>query len=681
MNRRQSYTPQMATNRTGLWGRPRQFPMLPPLWQIPMLFSAVGSQLGMFGWPRLAMLGLGLNRYTLAFMTGMQKGQAQFSREQEHQMKLHRDAIDQEMEETLQEYERTFREYGDPNNLDAMPAEKQEALKQAIEAIARAKNDNHMLNALHNSGLPGVVNQLNWLDGKHGDVRAGKTAQERKERNDEEDDPYLGTGTKSTGHSPAGVPLESPENPAIESPPAPRTAPTTDPVIDENPAPPDYAPDKPIAPTAPSSGAPQGPADRNIPLSQRQQLPQVAQRGDVMSDAPQPGLGGTQLAQAGADADAGDTDYSKSQVLDDAQRLYPNLRRDIVTQAAEDSLFGNTQNLPRKGSRSGNLIAARKAELERNIQAIIRDRRLDDPDPEKRKQKVLDAVEKISPTAKQYVQGFIEGRYAPSKYTMTRMPWMFALSNKADPTIDQSTFQTRASTLRSFSSGQDGRNMTSIATAYSHLHNYIRDLEELKKFEGENPGMITIAREYFGTTKGLSQLTGLTPEQKALFARLDNEMDTSGTEYERALTGGKPTVTGRGEQVGKMDWRKRDVDAAIADARNKITLLNARMKYQEYRFTAGIGRQPAELKRMFDVYSREGRGAGADELGALPTPDADTAKVVRWMLDHPGVPLPRTTPPPRATGDDTDGATDARAWARSHPNDPRAKDILKELGE
>ena len=174
-NRRQWYFSPPARG-PGMWGMPRRFPMLPPLWQIPMLFSQIGMGFGQFGSGMVSPLGFGLNRYTLAFMNGMQKGQLQYSKQMREQMEMQADQLEQQAQVELDDYNRAFREFGDPDNPDAIKPENIPKLKQRLYDIANKYNDQHMKSALDNNDIQGAVDQIKYLDQKHGDLKAAKAA-------------------------------------------------------------------------------------------------------------------------------------------------------------------------------------------------------------------------------------------------------------------------------------------------------------------------------------------------------------------------------------------------------------------------------------------------------------------------------------------------------------------------
>ena len=539
------------------------------------------------------------------------------------------------------------------------------------EEIDEAKEKIRYLNIKHQHqgldayldkyGIDGVFSYLNWENAKNQDIWNAETAAkaDKKKKESQEYDPYLGNGPGGRGGvggfdgggEESGVgnaPITAPETGA----PATQGQPEADPLQDPNPQslPENWEPPK-------QEGAPQQEAPQKQSEAKPSRGVQVAGRGDIASDAPEPGIG--QVAQAEPQAARPDDqrtyDYGKSRVLDNASMQYPNLNRKIIDQAALD-LIGGAQPKTKNKNALG-IIDARSKEIEGTLTDIINRKDLKTADD------VIAAVNRVSPTLASHVKGFVDGTMSPPRNTnLSKPPWtyIYGLAHKADPQLDMNAFMYRAGTLRDFSSGPDGRNLTSIATAYGHLYSYIDDLKQLKEFEAKHgKGFINQAhlwaQERFGGLKFAGAHLGLTREDQDLFARLDNSMDTGGSEYERALTGGKPTVTGRHDQVEKMNWKMLDVDRVIGDAQDKVEKLRQRMEYQKKRFRAGTGRDPTApdkpgeggpLDKMFEAYAAAGRGGDfRDELGATTAANAGTAGIVSWMLRNPG-----KEPPPELYG-------------------------------
>ena len=182
-NRRQFYVPSSGNRGPGMWGTPRQFPMQPPIWQVPDILMGIGQQLSQFGPPGIAMLAMGMNRYTKAFMDGLHKGQKEFARQHKQHAKRHAMQLDQHTQRMLDDYRTAFSQSSGPDD--------QGNLEQKIGEIARGYNDQRMLNELQNNGIQGVINQLNWFDAKHSDLRASRGVQDEADERLQASNPFM----------------------------------------------------------------------------------------------------------------------------------------------------------------------------------------------------------------------------------------------------------------------------------------------------------------------------------------------------------------------------------------------------------------------------------------------------------------------------------------------------------
>jgi hypothetical protein len=217
-NRRQWYFSPPARG-PGMWGTPRRFPMLPPLWQIPMLFAQTGMGLGQFGSGFVSPLGFGLNRYTLAFMNGMQKGQLQYTKQMREQMDLQADLADQQLQVELDDYNRAFREFGDPNeDISTIKPENVPKLKQRLYEVARKYGDQNMKNALDNNDIKGAVDQIKYLDQKHGDLKAGRASRKTAAAEKAEEKAAPWGGEKKEDAAPTRWPRSEAEEKSMTAP-------------------------------------------------------------------------------------------------------------------------------------------------------------------------------------------------------------------------------------------------------------------------------------------------------------------------------------------------------------------------------------------------------------------------------------------------------------------------------
>ena len=70
-------------------------------------------------------------------------------------------------------------------------------------------------------------------------------------------------------------------------------------------------------------------------------------------------------------------------------------------------------------------------------------------------------------------------------------------------------------------------------------------------------------------------------------------------EYERAITGGKPTNSGRAEAYRDLNWRGQSINTVVGNVNSMIVRLHDRMVQLQARFTQGTGYQPMAMAKLF----------------------------------------------------------------------------------
>lgn len=653
----QRYFPPLPNRPWHQWGEPREFGPEPAPWEVPGIFGAVARFFTQQGSgntaPIAALLGSATQGHSKAYM----EGQSAALRILEERMKVNAEALNEKSYEEQKDYRDAFALgggdvgtwSGDPKAKDATE------LHDRLLAVATKYNDKPMLAALESGNLQRAENILKERDAQGTSLRESVTQQRKDDEKRKEEAPWREGGTAPTITDSGAEPGEPP---AADGGEAPAPGP------DGGAAPPGPTPPAPTP--APGDEAP--PADSGgftpkLDISQGQQGPQGVQVAEAgASDAPQPGM--QRLAQAQAQPDFTPT---PSQALQDAandkDRIsgkgfqtepIEQIARGLVTGAYKPTQKG----IPGVPMAVLDYARKRQLEIEKDLDRI-------QADPKLTGQKALAAIRKVDPQLAEEVAGYTNGSLAPPRgATALKPPWdrVVALGAKVDPTFSGSTFQTRAATLRDFTSGQDGRNLVSIATAYRHLHAVQEDLKKIPS------GLLA---QYFGQYKGIGPLVA-TPEQQAALNGLDTDLNTAAAEYERALTGGKPTVSGRDEQMASLDYRKLTPQAIQGNLQHKIDRLKERMENLKGYFSAGVGRQPEDMFKVFDAFSRSGASRpGADELGGVNGASPGDADTLRQLdRERPVAPQARTPEDNQALD-----------WARQHPDDPRSKQILEHLGQ
>lgn len=651
---RQHFIPSMPNRGPRAWGMPRRFPMLPRMWELPGIYNGIGRQLAQWGSAGVAPFAAQLGQHSGAWMKGYMQGQEALARLQHQKMALASQQLEQNLQNELREYGSIFAIFGDdPKN--------QGRLEQALRNAAQKFGDQHMIEALNTTGIQGAHNLINWLDAKHSDLRVSNAQRRKDEQIREFENPY-----RISPSTPAGLPdTEAPRSELDPIRPEPEPPPSTPQNPDGTPgetggADPDggTSPDPPTLqlgaaePTEPEQQvaqadqqqdtAPVGfepltdqedqaqPSDRQMGQA-RQQLAQGL-RGQTAQQPTQ--LPGVQVT-AGAPQRQPELPLPKSPSLDAARQAGFDPR--WINQFAQQMLLGTWKDSQGKNIPNvANWARRRYVEMQGQLDNVLRDQNLKGDD-------VIDAVRRISPTLGEDINALKEGAVAPPRgQSLSKAPWdrIYALTLKADPTMTEAAFRTRAKTMMDFTSGYDGRNVTAIATAYRHLGAAIDAVRDMPNYW---------ERQMMRTGPTEQALEMIDPEAARRMGQLTNRINTAMAEYERALTGGKPTVTGRREQMDEADVLRLGPQAVTANLQDKIDRLAERMDENRRRFIAGTNlNDPNAMLKLFDPDTR------------------DTIQ----ELQKVGRPVGRApTPHPQDN--------EALDWARSHPNDPRSKQILE----
>jgi hypothetical protein len=677
-----AYIPAMPNRSADQWGQPGSFPQEPQPWETFGIFQGVGKSISQWGSGQTQPLAAALQGHSSAWITGYAKGKAELSKMQYQQAQNRALDLENQLQDEMRDYGDAFVAFGgnpesESDNPDKLP--NAEKLRADLQALAVQKNDTQMQLALE-KGLGTAEQLLRYRDAKWKDLHSANRAQINNNIISDAEAPYKiqpqnpdGTPSSAGTAQPqgwhmgpnGGVIFDQPKSATPTAPTPDSTPPSPSdegtPPSDGTATPSDGGGAGDGVGTTPDSGAPgavpgapgaggyvpslpppdAGPqASAAVPGQPPQAgaggLPpqgvQVAEAG--ASDAPpswlspsaRADIGGQQTAQADTGATQPAFVPQESKAAADAfnsDRINPS----AVNQVGLDILHGWKPSADDMKTKPHLMHAgqARALELEQDLGRIQNSKLTG--------QKVIDALNTVDPTIASTVKGYADGTIPPPRSTAQLRPGLardLALATKYDPTFTGSTYQTRAGTLRAYTVGTQGQNLVSIATAYSHLKAYKNALEQLKasslaaNLRMRGPGGL------YGADKAL----GGTPQERALIGVLNNEMETSSNEYERGTTGGKPTVSGRDEQMGQMNWRTQDPDVAIANVDNKIALLKARMDMLKTGFTAGVGRQPGEMFRLFDTFAKAGAAqAGSDALGATAVPDPSSGGALR-ELDH-----------------------------------------------
>jgi hypothetical protein len=722
----------------GQWGQPDEIlqgamaypgvspgPFMPQSREMPSLYHAITMGLGRWGSPGVGMSAINMGKFLVAYMNARQKGQQEHMRLALEQFKLSSLLTAQRQEQESTDYGKAYALYGTTKDQKGDP----EKMRAMIEATARKYKDQEVLNYLQQGDMPMVEKLLQYRDthgldlkklnaqreaiirGQQIDLNKFKIDKARAAAQAEKDtaDPWRKhPGTPTAPTAPGALP-------------PPPTAPTQgDPDLqwgEPQEKPPEATPSSDTPqPQQPGSGIPLPPDDQQgaaaptddtaatddtdtgdqAQAQPAQQPIQLAQADTgIASDAPSPME--QELAKRRGQGASFDERFSGQQAQQQpppaqqqpppAQRQAPPVQPtawtpppsrtlDVADKAGWDAAQIDKlgQNMANGTIKIQDLRAippavraygeARRAEIERAEDAIAHD-------PNLQGEAVFQALDKINPEFSGVLRQYVNG-VAPVPASAWRNPSYLnrtlALGTKADHTFNATNFTTRAATKRSFAMGQDARNVTSVATLDFHAERFLQNLQRLQRMDP------SVAQQYFGTWK--INPWKAPPQMQALFAQLDEDAHTVANEYERAVTGGKPTVSGRDEQEKTMNWRWNTPESVISNVQEKQRLAHERMHRLIERYEANVGRGRDAMGDLYRGYAERPIG-GEDALGGMATPDAAVAahaqQMIRGAGQPPAQPGAAAQPNPRQQG--------AVDWLKANPNDPRAGRVREKLRE
>ena len=599
----QRYFPPLPNRPWHQWGEPREFAPQPQPWEVLGIYGNVArfftSQGSGFTAPTAAMLGASTQGHSKAYM----EGQSAALRILEERTKINAEALDQKSYQEQKDYRDAFALgggdvgtwSGDPKAKDATE------LHDRLMEVATKYNDGPMLAALNSGNLTRAENILKERDANGTSLRESVTQQRKEDEQRKAEAPYREGGTPPPATTDGGdtsTPATTdggatPDGGAAAAPPSsPAEAPATLPGAgpgDQSPVDPGY-------------DVPDNDAGKQAQAQARGQPGvQVAQAG--ASDAPQPGM--ERLAQQ----QQPQFTPTPSQVLQDAANDKDRITgKGFAAQPIEDwaqKLVNHTvtptaKGLPGVPPRVFEYAQLRANEIEKDLDRIQADQKIKGGD-------VLPAIRKVDPEFADALKGYVSGRFAVPTAARKQglINRVLGLGQKIDPGFNAQTFRNRARVFADFSAGTDARTLVAVATAYAHLHALRDSLDHIPSLQASALGQV----------RGIGKLVS-SPEERAMIGKLDNEVVTGSSEYERALVGGKPTQSAREGSERELNWRTMDPDTLKANVDDKIARLQERMQKLQQQFVGGSGAQPGAMFKLFDQFSRSGMDqpqAGDDE--------------------------------------------------------------------
>jgi hypothetical protein len=584
----QRYFPPLPNRPWHQWGEPRPFGPVPSPWEVNGIYSNVArfftNQGSGYTAPTAAMLGAATQGHSKAYM----EGQSAALRILEERMKVNAEALDQKTYQEQKDYRDAFALgggdvgtwSGDPKAKDASE------LHDRLMEVANKYNDKPMLAALESGNLQRAENILKERDANGTSLRESVTQQRKDDAERKAEAPYREGGTPPpAAPDDTSTPATADGGPTPDGGAAPPSSPAEAPATLPGAGPGDKAP------VDPGYDVPD-----NEPQAQAQARGQpgvqVAEAG--ASDAPQPGM--QRLAQTQPQAQFTPT---PSQALQDAANDKDRITgkgfaaapiEEWAQKLVNHTVTPTAKGLPGVPPPVFEYAQLRANEIEKDLDRIQGDPKIKGGD-------VLPAVRKVDPQFADALKAYVNGSAEVPKSARYQglINRVLGLGQKIDPGFNEQTFRNRARVFADFSAGNDARTLVAVATAYAHLHALRDSLDRIPSLQASALGQV----------RGIGKLVS-TPEERAMIGKLDNEVVTGSSEYERALVGGKPTQSAREGSERELNWRTMDPDTLKANVDDKIARLQERMQKLQQQFIGGSGAQPGALFKMFDRFSRSG---------------------------------------------------------------------------
>lgn len=655
-------------------------PYAPQSNDMPNIIGNLARYFGRNGSGFVGMPMLGSAKAMLAFWTAYQKGMRQRAQDAHAEMLDKMKLADYNLEKELREYADAWQEYGPHTDEKGnVVAGNSDELHAAMSEIASKYQDQPMLHAINQGDWKSAENLLRGRDNQGQGLKQSiaaitlqlDQAKLRKAQQEQADrDAALeiykakpGAGHKSVAppFDPGPAPSTTPNDPNLfdpSDPNPPRPGQSADDLTPSSTMPADETPssaartsaaepEQPAetadadqaeatptaaAPAPTTPGAPAKLAEATPPpgISAEQWKAMQGARAQAAPDEEQPGAQFRKPAELAAAQRAAQPDRAQSDVLDKAAAQ--GWDRDRINADALKIVNGTMKIQEMRAIPKIMQVYAqnRAQEIENAMDAIYLDKNV-------KGEQVYQELNKINPQFSGVLRQYVLGNL-PVPQSAWRNPdyinRIAELGYKADPTFNASTFKIREATKRSFASGVDARNMTSIATLDFHATRMANNMRKLIQMD---PGIV---REYLGATKLGRDLPSFlssyrtTQEQRNLFAQIDVDRHTVAVEYERATSGVAPTVSGIHGQESLLDWRLNDEQTVLGALEERQHFAHDRMKnlIDRYGATLGSGARADPLYKLYEGYTRgvyggairpeaNARDVSADYPAAQPTPE------------------------------------------------------------
>lgn len=248
-----------------------------------------------------------------------------------------------------------------------------------------------------------------------------------------------------------------------------------------------------------------------------------------------------------------------------------------------------TSGLSRSGipAKEREAILKRGTEIRNKMFEIVNDPNIKEGD----KEAVLAAIDKQNPQIGAEIRGILNGSVTPRRDSPY---WIYQLAHKADPSITQTTFQSRKDTLKYHTVGKGGENRIKLGTAIGHGYDLLNELEGVGKPGGVSTGNIWMEEHMPNIMAGK-----IMPETSAKVGALTRAAETFAREYNAVMSyTGPGTMTERKEM--KLELDPQNPAKAIADIKKALDELKVRNAELRHNFETGWGGNYDAVMKQYD---------------------------------------------------------------------------------
>lgn len=232
-------------------------------------------------------------------------------------------------------------------------------------------------------------------------------------------------------------------------------------------------------------------------------------------------------------------------------------------------------------------IFRRGTEIRNKMFEVINDPNTKEGD----KAAVLAAIDKQNPQIGAEIRGILDGSVTPRRDSPY---WVYQLAHKADPSITQTTFKSRADTLKEHTTGKAGQNRIKLGTAVLHGDDLLNELETIGKPGGVSSGDIFLEEHMPNILAGK-----IMPDTSAAVGRLNRAAETFAREYNAVMSyTGPGSMTERKEM--KLELDPQNPRKAIADVRKALDELKVRNAELKHNFEVGWGGNYDAVMKNYD---------------------------------------------------------------------------------